>query len=49
MFKIKYGYKFEITNAWNDEIIWQHENVIAKTENGENILSVEVAVLISPM
>ena len=25
------------------------KNVIAKTENGENILSLEVAVLISPM
>ena len=42
MFKTKDGYRLA-TNAWNNEIIWQHKkNSIRKTKNGENVPSLEV-------
>ena len=42
MFKTKDGYRLA-TNAWNNEIIWQHKkNSIVKTKNGENVPSLEV-------
>ena len=42
VFKTKDEYK-RIKNAWINEIIWQHtKKILGKTENGENVQSLEL-------
>ena len=41
VFKIKDG-----CNAWNNKIIWWLKKIIGKTQNGENVPSLEVAEVI---